>query len=80
MTPSARGDPRVKRIWRRERRSQKQSVHRGGGEHLFYSESIRESSEKKFVKPNEENSSFVVDLSNSYELLWFFITRVVKTL
>jgi hypothetical protein len=28
---------------RRERRSQKQSVHRGSGEHLFYSERVFES-------------------------------------
>ena len=60
---------------RRERRSQKQSVHRGSGEHLFYSESIRElSSETFFVKPKKILHSLVI-CPHSYFCGFFNISR-----
>ena len=64
---------------RRERRSQKQSVHRGSGEHLFYSESIRElSSETFFVKPKKILHSLVICPIHHTSVV--FVTKVVKTI
>ena len=61
---------------RRERRSQKQSVRRGSGGHLFYSESIRELflSETFFVKPKKILHSLVI-CPHSYFCGFFNISR-----
>ena len=64
---------------RRETRSQKQSVRRGSGGHLFYSESIRELflSETFFVKPKKILHSLVICPIHTSVV---FVTKVVKTI